>query len=329
MKLRAIGTAIPRRRVGSDTIAQWSGLSEKTIREKIGIDSRAYLSPGEAPVQLATAACENLLRANPALDRSRIKAVIVVTQNPDYKLPHSSALLQHALGLASDTACFDINLGCSGYVYGLTAAKGFMLAEDIHDALLVTCDPYSRIMGKSDRDTVALFGDAATATWLSADRGAEIGKLDFGTDGAGAENLIVRAGGSAHPLSAIDYTLQPDGEPEGLRLRMNGRGIFNFMIERVPGSIDNALRRNALTKDEVDYFVFHQASRFLLEQLASRLGLPADKVPSNLANLGNTVSSSIPLLLAELLAAGKLSGKTVLVSGFGVGLSWATNVIRF
>ncbi len=327
MKLRAIGYALPERMIPSEEVARWSGLEEKFVAGKIGIQTRRFLAPGEQPLDLARRACEDLFRRAPELDRARVKLLVVVTQNPDYKIPHSSALLQHALALQTDTACFDINLGCSGYVYALSALKGLMLSEEIGDALLVTCDPYSRIMGRADRDTVALFGDAATATWLSAERGAEIGRLDWGTDGAGAQNLIVPAGGSSRPLSCIDGESTP--APEELRLHMNGRGIFNFMMQRIPGTFRACLGKNQLDEQSIDYYVLHQASRFLLETLAAKLAIPPAKLPINIENVGNTVSSSIPLLLAELQDTNALSGKTVLVSGFGVGLSWATNILRF
>ena len=329
MKLRAIGYALPARAVDSAEIARWSGLDEKFIREKIGIASRRFLADGETPAQLALRACEDLLAKAPQLERARVKLLVLVTQNPDFKIPHSSALLQQSLGLPNNVGCFDINLGCSGYVYALSVVKGLMLSEGVEDALLVTCDPYSRIMAPADRDTVALFGDAATATWLSSREGAEIGRLDWGTDGAGAENLIVRAGGSARPLSCLDHPDARIDNPADIRLHMNGRGIFSFMIERLPGTLKACLEKNGLAEGAVDYYVLHQASRFMLQTLATRLRIPADKVPMNLERVGNTVSSSIPLLLAELGEKRALRGKTVLISGFGVGLSWASNILRF
>ena len=329
MRLRRIAYAVPTQRFSSDEVASWAALDPTFVREKIGIESRAFLRPDESPLTLAVRACENLFASTPELARERIRLVLLVTQNPDFKLPHSSALLQHALTLPQDTACFDVNLGCSGYVYALSVAKGFMATEDINDALVVTCDTYSRIMGRSDRDTIALFGDAASATWLSADSGAQIGKLDFGTDGAGAENLIVHAGGAARPLSSVHRESLPDVPERDYRLTMNGRGIFNFMMERIPTSIDRCLQKNDVSREAIDYFVLHQASRFLLDNIRKKLGLAADRVPSNLRDLGNTVSSSVPILLADLAARNALAGRLVLVSGFGVGLSWASNVIQF
>ncbi len=329
MKLRRIAYAVPDERFSSEEVASWADLDATFVREKVGIESRAFLSEDETPLQLAVEACERLFESAPELDKGQIKLVVLVTQNPDYKLPHTSALLQHALELPSDVACFDVNLGCSGYVYALSVAKGFMATEGVNDALVVTCDPYSRIMGRADRDTIALFGDAASASWLSAEAGGEIGKLDFGTDGAGAENLIVRAGGAAQPMSSVHKEALPDIAARDYRLAMNGRGIFNFMMQRIPASVERCLEKNDLSTDAIDSFVFHQGSKFLLDNLRKKLGLDASKIPSNVRNLGNTVSSSVPILLADLDAQLELQGQRVLVSGFGVGLSWATNVIHF
>ncbi len=331
MKLRDIAFAVPESRYSSQEVAQWCGLEQSFIENRIGVRSRAFLKAHELPSQLAARACETLLARDGAPSRKDVGLLVVVTQNPDYKIPHSAALLQRDLGLESATACFDINLGCSGYVYALSVVRAMMIAEGIRNALIVTCDPYSRIMGKADRETIALFGDAATATWLSADAGAEIGKADFGTDGHKSGHLIVRKGGAAEPFDALFQDEAGSGhENPGYRLHMNGRGIFNFMMERIPDSVSRALERNGLSKEGIDFFVFHQGSKFLLDQLARHLDLPATKVPTNVAYYGNTVSSSVPLLLAELMQQpGALSGKRVLVSGFGVGLSWATNVLHF
>ena len=326
MKLRAVNFALPEQAIDSKTVAEWTGLQEKFITGKIGIRSRRFLKGDERPIDLAKAACLRLAD-DAGLDLKRIQLIVFVTQNPDFRIPHSSALLQQELGLPNDVAALDINLGCSGFVYALSAAKGMMASEGMSDALVVTCDPYSRIMDRTDRDTVALFGDAAAATWLSSERGADIGRTDFGTDGAGAEHLIVSAGGARSPQNGL-YEM-PKADARAYRLSMNGRGIFNFMMTRVPVSMERALEKNRLKREDIDLFVFHQGSRFLLEQVRDKLGLPADKVVINIENYGNTVSSTIPIILAEQMKAGRLVGKKVLVSGFGVGLSWATNILSF
>ena len=329
MYLRDIAYSIPTFRLTSAEIAERLDLDVEFIQDKIGVRERAFLGPGEDQVSLAVKACKSLFERNPDLDPSTVQLVLMVTQNPDYRIPHSSALLQDALSLSHDTACFDLNLGCSGYVYALSIAKSFMITDGLSDALLVTCDPYSRIMGAGDRDTISLFGDAATASWLSSKQGANIGKMDFGTDGAGGRHLMVPAGGAAHPISYY-FKENPDvSEPAQFRLSMNGRAIFNFMMTRVPISLTRCLKKNRLSESDIDLYVFHQASRFLLDTLTRRLRLDPKKVPCNIERIGNTVSSSIPILLSEFMDNGSLAGKNVIVCGFGVGLSWASNVLTF
>lgn len=329
MHIRAIAAAFPNQQFPTDVIAQWVGMDPNFIVEKIGVTNRYFLSDHETVVELAKKACDNLFRSNPELKHDHIKLLIVVTQNPDYKLPHTSALLQHALGLDNTVACFDVNLGCSGYVYALSIAKGFMLAEGISEGVVVTCDPYSKIIGRTDRDTITIFGDAATATWLSKQGKGKIGMLDFGTDGGRGSTLMVKAGGSAYPFAGIGGVQYMHYPEEDFRLKMDGRAIFNFMMEKVPQSVHACLSKNNTSINDIAFFVFHQANKFFIEQLQKRLDLPPAKVPCNVQKVGNTVSSSIPLLLGELMNQHCLEKQKVLISGFGVGLSWATNVITF
>lgn len=332
MKIRDIAFALPSWEMSNEELAQWVDVDANFMRDKLGIRSRRWLGENESLTSLATAACEALFSKRPELDRSDIGLVALVTQNPDYRLPHSSALLQETLGLSQETAAFDVNLGCSGWVYALSIAKGLMTEEGIDDALVVTCDPYSRIMGRGDRDVVSLFGDAASATWLSSGGAGEIGRAAFGTDGSGAAKLMVQAGGSSRPLGGVALKGPTAIDPwtdSDYRLTMDGRAIFNFMMKNVPASVDAALERNGLTREDVDFFAFHQASGYMLDKLSARMGLKAERVPRALERYGNTVSSTIPIVLAELADSGRLRAATVVVSGFGVGLSWASNVVTF
>ena len=329
MNVHSISFVQPDWRVGNEEISEWCGLKASFINDKIGVESRAFLRGSETGRGLAKRACDELFARNPSLDSDSIRLLLFVTQTPDYPLPHSSALLQDDIGLSTATACFDVNLGCSGYVYGLTIAKSMMVAEGMDAALVVTCDPYSKIMARDNRDVVALFGDGATATLLTPNGAGSIGRGDYGTDGGGAKNLILKGRGGADPRANLDGTPVSENENADQFLHMSGRAIFNFMMTCVPKSIDRCLEKNAIDIESIDYFVFHQASRFLLETLADSLELPREKVIIDLADKGNTVSSTIPMVLSGMLERGELSGKTIMVSGFGVGLSWATNVIRF
>lgn len=329
MKIKAIASAVPRQRYDAETIGQWVGEDAVFIRQKIGVDSRAFLGPDETGVDLARAAVERLLsKARETI--SNIDLLVFVTQTPDHGIPQNSSLLLSALEAEKSVASYDIALGCSGYPYALTSAKGFMLTQGYQRAIVVTCDPYSKIMNRTDKSTIAVFGDAATATLLDIDGAWDIGKGDFGTDGSQADSLIVRRGRGAAPIACVHKPF-PEilaENPTDYYLHMNGREIFNFVMTEVPGSMQRALQRNDLQMSEIDFFAIHQGSLYMLQQLIKRAEIPAEKALINLDRYGNTVSSSIPLLLEDLMnRTDDLAGKRVLISGFGVGLSWGSLVL--
>lgn len=328
MKIRGFSHALPSTIVDAEEVAAWTGGDASFIAEKVGFHHRRFLPADEPPSGLAAAALENLFRSHPELAREDVDAVFVVTQTPDYAIPHLAAQLQTLCALPDRVAALDISLGCSGWVYALSVLKATMIAEDWRNALLVTCDPYSKIMSRFDRATATVFGDAAAATWLSRDAGAGIGKTDFGTDGSGGEGLILRAGRGADPLTSI-YEKTKESASADRQLFMDGRAILTFMLERVPASVERCLEKNGLTRGDVDLFVFHQASRYMIDLLRRRMELSEAQAPFVLADIGNCVSSTIPIALERLHTQAPLTGKTVLVSGFGVGLSWATTILKF
>lgn len=330
MSIEAIGVALPEVEQTAQEIAAQTGADPDFVAHKVGLGCRRILAPHETGVSLATAACEQLLQRHPDL-RKRIQLLVCVTQNPDRRLPHNSPQIAHALGLGASVATFDISLGCSGYVYGLEIVEGFLARCGWEDAILVTCDPYSRIMAATDKDSNCIFGDAATATWVRAN-GLRSRTLatDFGTDGAGGSAICIPAGGAASPLVSLQTgdDVQQYSRDD-LRLHMNGRAVFNFVLDRIPASIQVCLQRAGCSASQIDHFVLHQGSTFMLEALARKCLPDRSKLAINMHRHGNVVSSSIPLLLAELDAAGALAGRLVLMSGFGVGLSWATAIVKF
>lgn len=328
MRVRAFAHALPKQTVTAGEVAHWTGADPSFVAEKIGFYQRHFLAADEAPSSLAAAALTTLLEDQSALDKDEVDALIVITQTPDYSIPHLSAQLQTLCGLPDHVAAFDLSLGCSGWVYGLSVARGMMHAENWRNAVVVTCDPYSKIMSPTDRATATVFGDAAAATWLSRDDGAVIGSFDFGTDGSGADGLILRAGRGAMPVTSI-FSRKTTALPADEQLYMDGRAILTFMLERVPNSVDRCIARNSLTRDDVDIFVFHQASKYMVELLRRNLGLDETRAPFLLGDIGNCVSSTIPIALERLGSLGQLGGKRVIVSGFGVGLSWATTLLSF
>ena len=311
--IRGIGTYLPEKTVGNDELIERFEWDREFLEVKLGIHQRHIAAEGEGASDMGVAAAEDLFAKCPDLRREDVQLLIVCTQNPDYGLPHTSALVQDRLGLPTTTACFDVGLGCSGFVYGLSIVHSMLETLNLTNALIVTSDPYSKVIDPADRGTSPLFGDGAAATWIPrTGAGGQIGLFTFGTDGAGARNLIV----------------EPDAD--GVRcLSMNGRAIFEFMLERIPGDLARCAESNGLTTDEIDLFLLHQASAHMLGYVTKRMKLDPARVPIRMQDTGNLVSSSIPFLIARLAGQGDLAGKTTLLSGFGVGLSWASTVVRF
>ncbi|HRT70760.1 MAG TPA: ketoacyl-ACP synthase III [Syntrophales bacterium] len=324
--IQDIKSYIPKSKLTNADLVKRLDVDEAFLRDKVGISSRAIADGGEAASDLALHAAERILSANPALERKDVDLLIVVTQNPDFKLPHTSAILQHKLGLGP-IAAFDVNLGCSGFVYSLAIAKSMMNTLGFKNTVLITVDPYSKIIAPDDKDTVTIFGDAATATWLNHQSSNRLLGFTFGSDGADYESLIVKGGGSRFPLQPGE-TGRPSSS-ENCNLYMDGRRIFNFMLKKVPRDVLRCLQINQLHLADIDHFIFHQASKFMIENLARKMKIPMEKVVIFLEDIGNTVSSSIPIALENLMNSVDLSGKKVLISGFGVGLSWSSTVINF
>ena len=300
----AVAGYVPEGRLDLRAAAKDFDATEEFLETKTGFLRAARKSEQEETSDLAARAAQNLLKVRPdALDG--LGLLIVVTQNPDgYGLPHTSAIVQSKLGLSERVACFDISLGCSGWVYGLSVAKSFMEANDIERSLLITADPYSKVLDPKDRNTILLFGDAATATLLGRDRTRwSVGKFVFGTDGRQWKDLYI---------------------DEDRRLLMNGRGIFTFSATRVPGCLRETLALNGIGLDEVDRLLLHQGSRFIVQTIGERMKC-VEKMVFGDRDVGNTVSSTIPLLLADGVCN---QDRTVLTCGFGVGLSWGATVLR-
>ena len=256
---------------------------------------------------------------------------MLCTQSPDYFLPSTACVLQNRLGIPKNSGAFDYNLGCSGCVYGLALAKGLILAGIARNILLLTSETYNKYLHPQDKSNRSIFGDGAAACLISSDGMAEIGDFVMGTDGNGAENLIVKTGASRYK----NRTGYSDEDDEGhLRyddyLYMNGGAIFNFTLDAVPLMLKQVLEKNAIKKEEIDYFVFHQANKFMLNTIRKVCVLPKEKYYINLSETGNTVSSTILIGLKDCLTNEIIhKDMQVMIAGFGVGLSWAGTVLKF
>ena len=297
------------------------------VASKVGIHQRYISSDNETAGDMALKAAEKLFEEH-GIDRNDIDFVLLCTQSPDYFLPSTSCILQDKLGLRQDIGAFDFNLGCSGFVYGLSVAKGLVAAGIAKNILLLTSETYTKYLHPKDKGNRTIFGDAATATLISDTGFAEIGEFVLGTDGSGYEQLIVKSGASRNPMMQNDVCFDDNGNPiSSDHLFMNGPDIFTFTIERVPKMVQDLLNKSNLEKDDITLFVPHQANMYILEFLRKKMKIDKDKYYINLANFGNTVSSTIPIALCEAHNEGKLHGH-VLLAGFGVGLSWGGVMLK-
>lgn len=297
------------------------------IAEKVGVNKR-HVAGSETISDMAVKAAENLFSENPDINRDDIDFVLVCTQSPDYFLPSTACIVQNRLGLRKSSGAFDFNLGCSGYEYGLATAKGYIAAGIASNILLITSEAYNKHIHPRDKGNRTIFGDAASATLVSTDGFAEIGDFVLGTDGSGAEGLIVKTGGMAYPEKANDLVYDENGNPHSSDfLYMNGAEIFNFTLRVVPKMVRQTIEKNGLTMDDIDLFVFHQANSFMLSHLRKKLKIDEDKFFINMSEIGNTVSSTIPIALKDAQSSGLLKGN-ILIAGFGVGLSWGACTLK-
>lgn len=297
------------------------------LSEKSGIRSRHVAADGETAADLGVQAAERLL-AREIRPRAEIDYLIFCTQSPDYFLPSSACLLQQRLGLGRHVGALDINLGCSGFVYGLQVAKSLVVAGQARNVLLITADTYTKFIHPRDRTVRVLFGDGAAATLVGASPGGgRIGRFVVGSDGRGAENLIVPSGGLRLPRS--EATARESTDENGCtrsrdHLFMDGPAIFAFAVSTVPRILTQLLTEAGLSVESVDWYVYHQANKYMLEHLARRSKIPAEKMLINSQDVGNTVSASIPVSICQACDAGWIrDGHLLVLVGFGVGYSWA------
>lgn len=306
-----------RRETAEDLLRDNPGWNVADIETKTGVKTRYVSLPGETAADMAAGAAQELFAKG--VEPQTIDALIFVSQSPDYFLPTTACTLQHRLGLSKNVIAFDINQGCSGFVYGLGVA-GSLIQSNLAAKVLVLCaDTYSKYIAASDRTCRPIFSDGAAAVLLAKDVEGRIGPFVFGTDGSGAENLIVKQGAAREPAGGARPSLH-----------MNGSQVFMFTMGAVPKVVRQLLDAAGARAEDIDLFVFHQASAIVLQNIGRHLAIPAGKLYSNLEHTGNTVSATIPIALSDAARDGKLApGQTVLLCGFGVGYSWAGALLRW
>ena len=307
----------------AERFPEWS--AEK-VAGKVGITERHIAADNETATDMAQKAAEQLFAQG--VDKSQIDFVLLCTQSPDYFLPSSACILQDKLGLSKDCGAFDFNLGCSGYEYGLAVAKGLIVAGIAKNILLLTAETYTKYIHPQDKGNMTIFGDGASATLVSTEGFAQIDEVVVGTDGSGAENLIVRTSAARHKALTNNAAQDEDGNiVSDDHLYMHGGNVFNFTADVVPDMVEKLLSKSCLQQDDVNLWVFHQANKYMINYLRKLLDIDKDKFYIFMEKVGNTVSSTIPIALCEARKEDKLHGN-VLLAGFGVGLSWGGVMLK-
>ncbi len=327
-KLTDIGIYMPVKTLTNKELAiEFPEWTAEKIGEKIGISTRHIAAADETALDMAVKASEMILTVE---KKAETDFILLCTQSPDYFLPTSACIMQERLGLRTNIGALDFNLGCSGFIYGLALSKGLIASGVASCILLVMSETYSKHIHKTDKSNRSIFGDAAAAMLIEKNDHEYIGEFVMGTDGRGKDNLIVYNGGlrskTAHDKTTLkqsDDTINPN------YLYMNGPEIFNFTIKNVPSLVAETLSLNKLSLDSIDFVIFHQANKYILEYLRKKIKIPEEKFFLDMEHTGNTVSATIPIALSSATSKGIIKpGDKVLLTGFGVGYSWGSVVIE-
>jgi 3-oxoacyl-[acyl-carrier-protein] synthase-3 len=327
--IKAISYYLPDRVLSNEDLEkEFPDWSVEKVSLKIGVLERHLAGDHECASDLAYKAAQKIFKEY-SINPQSIDFILLCTQSPDYFLPTTACILQNKLGIPTTAGALDFNLGCSGYVYGLSLAKGLICAGVSTNILFLTAETYTKHIHPKDKGNRSIFGDGASATLISTDGFAEIKKFSLGTDGRGAENLIIKTGGLRNPNKLNDLTFDDKGNPlSSDHLYMNGSEILNFTLENVPLLVEDTLKKNDLVQSDIKYFVFHQANKYLMNFLRKKIKIEENSFVYCLERVGNTVSSTIPIALNEAAKKNKLNGY-VLLAGFGVGYSWGGVILKY
>ncbi len=324
MKYAAIGPIavhLPERVETNEQLQeQFPNWHMERIFSKTGIARRHIAADDECASDLGVAAAQKLFKQQD-IDPESIDFLLLCTQTPDYPLPTTACLMQDRLDMRTTSGALDFNLGCSGFVYGLSLADGLIRSGAVRRVLLVTAETYSKYIHPEDRSLRTIFGDGAAATLVDAVDEPSLSAFQFGTDGSGADTLLVTKGGARPTTCAHKPRHRQRWQSD---LYMDGPALINFTVEAVPKLVNGVLSQAGLSRQDVDLYIMHQATHKMLMQLQERLDLPEDRLPIVMEHYGNTVSSTIPIVIDELRKDGRLRPQTrSMLIGFGVGWSWA------
>jgi 3-oxoacyl-[acyl-carrier-protein] synthase-3 len=332
-QIRGLATVVPPEVKCIDDEVHLYGGNEKQIsriKKAIGLDKRHVVSEGTTALDLCMAATVNLLN-DISFDKSLIDGVVFVTQTPDHFQPSNAAIIHGKLGLSSKVAAFDVSLGCSGYVYGLWLAHMMVETDFCRNVLVLAGDTLSQCVNPKDRATAPLFGDAGSATLVSLAEEPSSSYFSLHTDGSGSDHIIQPAGGFRTPFSEDTQQVEIDEEGNYRSLNdlyMNGSEVFNFAIKTEPQAITEILGLSGKSMADIDFLFFHQANQYIISNIVRRIKAPKEKAPCDIVSLyGNQSSASIPCAISHTLGREQECSNDVVLSGFGVGLSWASAVL--
>ena len=336
--IRGISIYLPEGKLtNEDLAAQFPDWEVEKLAAKNGISTRRIVADDQTGLDLAEEACKTLFSegitapdgtSSDDIDPASIDALLYCTQTADYLMPTNACLLQDRLKLPTTTMALDFNLGCSGWVYGLAMAKGLIATGQAKRILLVTTEVYSRWINEDDRSIRTLFGDGATATLIEAGDadmpGGHINEAVYGTDGAGAANIIVTGAG----MNGAPLDERSANRGEGPTMFMDGPEVFAFTLSAVPKMMKELYEKSGKNVDSIDQFILHQANGYMLEHLRRKLRIPKEKIACEIADIGNTGPSTIPIALARAYRDGRVhAGQTLALVGFGVGFSWGGVIV--
>jgi 3-oxoacyl-[acyl-carrier-protein] synthase-3 len=320
--IKALSVYIPEQIITNEMITEeFPEWSVKKIAEKVGINQRHVASNGELASDMAICAAKRLFEEY-HIDKLEIDYLLFCTQSPDYLLPATACIIQHELNLSTSCGALDFNLGCSGFVYGLSLAKALIASGMAKNALLLTAETCSKYLHPKDKGNKTIIGDAASATLISTEGFGEILDFDLGTDGSGAENMIIRTRGARNPSLKNDAYFDKYGNPiSSDHFYMNGAEIFNFALSTIPDVIKNVLIKNKINKSDISLFILHQANKYMLDFIREISDIEEEKFYFYMSEIGNTGSSTIPICLNKIIKEKSHSGNMV-IAAFGGGYSF-------
>ena len=332
VSIKGIAAATPKNRESNWDYEMLSDSEKKLLIKTTGVEEKRRAPKGMTTSDLCLEAGKKLLH-DLKWNAREVDVLIFVSQSSDYYLPATAIILQNKIGMNESSLALDIGLGCSGYIYGLSTISALMSASGLKKGLLMVGDISSATCSKEDKSTYPLFGDAGTVTALEFDHKANPLVFDLFSDGSGYEHIIIPHGGARNLISTSSFNMEevsPGIKRSNLNLALNGLEVFNFSVKKVPATLKDFLQKTKNDVENYDYFIMHQANKLMNESIRKKVGFTVEQTPYTLAKFGNTSSASIPLTIVQELKnkENKVNGN-LLLTGFGVGLSWGVCSLVF